>query len=207
MRLLRVLGQAESLACTDQKKALSVLRYAVMSCIQDAVLFEDVVSVITKLLDNLFEKLAMASDGQAPDVLEDKIGCLQFNYDPNEMVDERIAGVVERPFTNHAEALARSTAKNRIHAPITDARMVPDIFPVDVGYAAAEGSAAREIELVRSAMDRIVFNRRGHVESSLLEAEAHPSRSRKQIDGDGAPAIALRQTNRQIFVSLPTGEC
>jgi hypothetical protein len=72
--------------------------------------------------------------------------------------------------------------------------MIADILAIDVGYATAYGCAAREVEFVRSTVDWIVFDSRRHVESSLLEAETHPTRSSEQIYAYRPSPVAAHQT-------------
>ena len=109
------------------------------------------------------------------------------------MMYQRIPRVVERPIANHAESLARSAPENYIHGLFADAGVLSDIAGVDFGHASANGSTRGKIELVGRTMDRVVFDSRRYVESSLLEAKAHPARSREQIDADGLFPDALDQ--------------
>jgi hypothetical protein len=52
-----------------------------------------------------------------------------------------------------------------------------DVLAVDIGHAAAYGRAVGKVELVRSAVDWVVLDRRGNVEASLFKTEAHATRS------------------------------
>src|SRR5271157_2605820 len=102
--------------------------------------------------------------------------------------------MVQRPLADHAKALAGRAAKNDIHGPVSYAGMVANILAIYVGDASADRCAVGKIELVGGAMDRIIFDGSGNIESGLLEAEAHPARSREQIDADGSFSVASHRT-------------
>src|ERR1035441_684959 len=153
-----------------------------MRGIQHLVVLKHAVAVLLEFPYDFFEKLPVRADREAPDVLEYEVRRLQFDHEADEVVNERVPGVVERAFADHAEALARRTAEKNVHRTIADARMVADELAVDLGYAAADGRAVREIKLVGRAVDRVVFDGCSHVESGLLEAETHPARPCEQID-------------------------
>src|ERR1035438_8832032 len=152
-----------------------------MRGIQHLVVFKHVVTVLAEFPYDLFEKLSVRADGKAPDVLEYEVRRLQLDHEADEVVNERVSGVVERAFADHAEALARRTAEKNVHRTVADARMVADILAVDLGDAAADGRAVAvdlgdaaadgravgEIKLVRRAVDRVVFDCRRHVERSI----------------------------------------
>jgi hypothetical protein len=61
--------------------------------------------------------------------------------------------------------------------------MPADVLCVDVCDASTDRRTAGKVELVCGAVDRIVLDGGGYVESGLFEAEAHPARSREQIHG------------------------
>ena len=136
----------------------------------------------------------MRADGQSADVLEYEVRRLQLDHEAHEVVNERVARVVERGFADHAEALARRTAEQHVYRAVADAGMVADVLAVDVGDAATDGRAFGEVKLMRSAVDGVVFDGCRHVESGLLEAETHPARSREQIDAYGSISVAAHQT-------------
>jgi hypothetical protein len=97
------------------------------------------------------------------------------------MVHQRIAGVVEGSLPNHAEPLARRTAKDNIHRGISDSGHATDIRSVDFRDASTNSCAGGKIELVNGPVDRIVLDGSGYVEARLLKSEAHPARTREQI--------------------------
>ena len=138
-----------------------------MRGIQHLVVFKHAVTVLAEFPYDLFEKLSVRADGKAPDVLEYEVRRLQLDHEADEVVNERVSGVVERAFADHAEALARRTAEKNVHRTVADARMVADILAVDLGDAAADGRAVGEIKLVRRAVDRVVFDGCRHVERSI----------------------------------------
>ncbi|HXM41072.1 MAG TPA: hypothetical protein VN924_07455, partial [Bryobacteraceae bacterium] len=134
-------------------------------------------------------------------VLEYEVRRLQLDHQANEVFNERVPGVVERAFADHAEALAWSSSEKNVHRMVADAGMVPDVFAIDLGYTAADGRAAREIKLMCRAVNRVVFDGCRHVESGLFEAEAHPARPREKIDAYGSFSVAAHQTKALPNVS------
>lgn len=98
------------------------------------------------------------------------------------MFNQRVPRIVEGAFADHAEALTGRATKKDVHWTVADAGVVADVLGVDLGDATADGRAIGEIKLVSRTMDRVVFDGCRHVETGLLEAETHPSRSCEQID-------------------------
>jgi hypothetical protein len=108
-------------------------------------------------------------------------------------MDEGVARVVQRALAYHAETLAWRAAEEDVDGPASYARVVANVFAVYVGDASADGRAIGKIKLVCGAVNGIVFHRRGDVESGLLEAQAQPSRSRKEIHAYWSFAVAYHR--------------
>src|ERR1035437_3120724 len=103
-----------------------------MRGIQHLEAFKTAVTVLAEFAYDLFEKLSVRADGKAPDVLEYEVRRLQLDHEADEVVNERVSGVVERAFADHAEALARRTGEKNVTRTVADARMVADILAVDL---------------------------------------------------------------------------
>lgn len=55
----------------------------------------------------------------------------------------------------------------------------------------AKNLGAREVELVNSAMHRVVLDRGQHVEPGLLKTQRQPACARKEVYRDGPAAVRL----------------
>ena len=71
-----IFGQRKPFACSDEEKALSVLRHSVIDSIQYAIVLDHAVAVSAELQNYFFEKPPMFSDRQSTHVLENEIGSL-----------------------------------------------------------------------------------------------------------------------------------
>jgi hypothetical protein len=100
------------------------------------------------------------------------------------MVDKVVSRVVQDTLADHAKALAWRPAEHHIDFSAANLGMLPDVATVDVGHAPTNRHAIGRVEFVNCAVDRVVLDRCHYVEAGLLEAEAHASRSREQIDAD-----------------------
>ena len=101
-----------------------------------------------------------------------------------------ISWVVQSPLTYHAKSLARRSSKQYVDVPRPDTGMLANVFSVDFRHTPADSCTFGKIELVCSAMYRVVLNRSCYIESSLLEAKTHPTGTRKKIDADGSFLVA-----------------
>jgi hypothetical protein len=160
----------------EEKKALAVLRNTVTSGVQDTILGFDFVPATAELIDNLVKESPMIPNRQSLNVLEHEEFGLKLGDQPDEMVNETISRVVYGALPDQAEALTGRTPENHIDVGILDCRMFTDVSTVDVCDAATNRSAVREIEFVSGAVDGIVLDRSQHVETCLLETEAHSAR-------------------------------
>ena len=124
----------------------------------------------------------MFADGKAADIFEDEVFRVQFGDNPNEMVNQTIAWVVEGAPPNHAEPLARCAAKDHIHIPLAYPRIGANVFAIDVGNATTDRGTAREVVFVGCRMNRIVLHRRENVESRLHESKRETAGACEQID-------------------------
>jgi hypothetical protein len=124
----------------------------------------------------------VSADGQSTDVFEHKVRRLEFDHKADEMVHERISWVVESAFADHAESLTGRAAEYNVHGTIADTGTVADILAVYVGYASADRGAAGKVKLVSRAMNGVVFDGGGHIETGLFETEAHPAGTGEEID-------------------------
>ena len=167
----RVFGKALFLAGAHKEQALAVLGDAKVHGVEDLVVLLDFVALGLELYDDLGKKLLVLANGKAAYIFEDEILRLQLGNDPDEVVHETIAGIVQSALSDHAEPLAWGAPENHVDVGFPDLGMRADVVAVDVGYAAADCRAVREIVFMRSGMDRIVLDSGGNVESGLLESE------------------------------------
>jgi len=126
----------------------------------------------------------MPADGKPLDVLEDKIARIEFAYQSKEFANQDISRIVESSVSDQRKALARGAANDDIDRSATDTRGISDIVSGDFGYIPANRCRNRKIKLVNACVDGIDFDGCGHVETGLLETEAHSARTCKQIDCD-----------------------
>lgn len=141
-----------------------------MRSVEHPVVVKHAIAALAKFADDFFEKLLVSADGEPSHVLEYEIRRLQLDYEAHEMMDQGISRIVQRPLADHAKALAGRAAENDIHGLIGYAGMVANVLAVNVGHAAADSRAFGKIKLVGRAMDGVVFDGGGNVESGLLEA-------------------------------------
>ena len=73
---------------------MPVLWDAEVRRIQHPVVLRNQVAAIPELLNNLFEKTFVPPDRQSPHVLENEVPGSQFEDQPDEMVNQRVARVV-----------------------------------------------------------------------------------------------------------------
>ena len=86
-------------------------------------------------------------------------------------MDQAVPWIVESALPDHAEALARRTAKNNIDVTFADEGMRTDIAAINIGCVSTDGGTPRKIEFVSCGVYWIVLNGREHRKTSLLESE------------------------------------
>jgi len=82
------------------------------------------------------------------------------------VLDELVPRVIGSPLADHGESLAGGPSDDD-----GDGRRLSaaDVGPADLGRVGTQSRALREIESVRSRMDRIDLDCRNDIESGLLE--------------------------------------
>jgi hypothetical protein len=168
-------------ASAQEKQPLATLWHAEVRCVQDFVLLDNTVAVRTELVHDFPQEIFVFADRQAANVFKHEIAGMKIDHQAHEMIHKRISGIVEGPLPDHAEPLARRTAKDHIYRGVSDPGHAANVRGVDVRDAATNGCAGGEIELVHGPVDRIVFDGGGYIEASLLKPETHPARAREQI--------------------------
>ena len=170
MCLAGVFGEALPPPRAHKEKALAVLGDAEVDGVEDPVVLLDLVALRLELHDDLGKKLLVLANSQAAYIFEDEILWPQLGNDPDEVVHKAIARIVQSAFSDHAEPLAWGAPENHVNVGFPDLGMRANIVAVDVGYAAADCRAVREIVFMRRGVDRIVLNRGGKVETGLLKS-------------------------------------
>lgn len=181
-----IFWEREPSARPYEEEPLTVLRNPVARSVENLIVFQHSITFLPKLSNDLFEKSTMGSDGQSADVFKHKIRRVQLNYEADKVMDKGISRIVQSAFADHAESLARSPAEHYINPLIVNSRVLANIDAIDLSDATTDRGRRRKVELVGRGVDRVVLNRRGNVESSLLEAEAHPPSTREQVDAYGS---------------------
>src|ERR1700682_928458 len=184
MALVWIFRETLSPPGADKEQALPILRNAEIDGVKDLVVFMHSIAVDLKLGDDLLKELLVFADGKAAHIFEDKILGLQLRDHSNKVVHQMVARIVERPFSDHAEPLARSPTEDYVNVGLSNRRMRADVFPVNVGDAAADRRAIREVVFRRRGVDRVVFARRRYMESRQFESERQAARARKQVNAD-----------------------
>src|ERR1700736_6461841 len=89
----------------NKEQALPILRNAEIDGVKDLVVFMHFIAVDLELRDDLLKELLVFADGQAAHIFEDEVFGLQLGDYSNKMVHQMVAGIVERPFPDHADPL------------------------------------------------------------------------------------------------------
>jgi hypothetical protein len=127
----------------------------------------------------------MFADGEPFDVLEHEVLRLQFEHHAHEVVHQMIARIVKRPLADHGKALARGTTYDHVDVLFSQPGQASEFIACDVDKALANGRRVGEVELVGGAMYRVYVDGANHVETSLLEPQAKPTGTGKEINTDG----------------------
>jgi hypothetical protein len=100
------------------------------------------------------------------------------------VVNQIVSGIVNGALSDQTETLAWRSAKDNVDVGLAYLRVISNVPRIDVRYATANDGAAREVELVRSAVNRVVLNCRQYLETRLLETEAHPACPGEKVDAN-----------------------
>jgi hypothetical protein len=137
-----------------------------------------------KSFDNLLKKSPMATNCQAPHILEHRIVGFEIGDNPDEFLDQRVTRIVQLALSNQAEALARRTAEDNVHSALPNSGRFPNGGGTQANNGARENGSFRKIEGMDSGVYRVDLHGGNNVESSLLEPEAHASCSCKKVDSE-----------------------
>jgi hypothetical protein len=108
-----------------------------------------------------------------------------------------VAWVIEGPFPDQTESLARRTSNHNRNLRVADPRLLPDVVTVSLGHASADGRTLGEVKFMRCAVDGVVLERSTEVESGLPESETQAARPGKQVHSDGfASHISIIKSRR-----------
>src|ERR1035438_212234 len=159
-----------------------MLRNAIVGSIQDLPREFDPIANLREGFDYFIEEGAMFPHRKTLDVLEYKIGCLQFVYDADKLSNKRVAWIVECSVTNEGKSLARSATEDYIDPFASNSGDPAEILTGHGCNRTRNDCALGKIELVDRCVNRIDFDRRHDIESGLLEAKTQPASTSKQID-------------------------
>ncbi len=126
----------------------------------------------TKARYEFVQELLVAPDSQPLYVFKHKVLCVQLHDKSDEMMHQSIARIIQSALADHREPLAWRASENDIDIASADARHRPYLIAGEIDYAATDRRALWKVELVYCSMDRVDFNRRRDIKSSLLKAEA-----------------------------------
>jgi len=87
------------------------------------------------------------------------------------MKDQRIARVIQNTLPYEGKSLARWAAKQHVDSSVSDARRAANFTSGEPTDIAANYGAVREIQLVYCGVNRIDFNSRYNVKTSLFESK------------------------------------
>ena len=123
----------------------------------------------------------MLANGNSFDIFEHKIACVEFTDDADKILDQRIAGVIERSLPDHRKPLARCAAENNVDFPFSNSSGCTNGFTGQVGYGMRNDDAFRKVECMDGRMDRVDFYRRDNIEAGLFKAEAEAARTGEKV--------------------------
>lgn len=153
---------------------------------QNLVILDDAIAVSTELVHDFPKETFVLADREPAYVFEDEIVGLEINHEADEVIDQRVARVVESSFADHAESLTGGAAKNYVDRGIADPGNAADVCGIYVGHTAADGRAGREIELVDGTVNGIVLDGGSDVEASLLKSETHAACAGEEVHAEGS---------------------
>jgi hypothetical protein len=122
-----------------------VLWHTEFRCIQNLPRELSAIANAPELFNQLFEKEPVFANGQAFNVLENKMRGFQFTNDAGKLANEAISGVVQSPVADHRESLAGRASKHDIHPPPANPRSLPDLFAGQTDDRAGQDGAPRKI--------------------------------------------------------------
>lgn len=112
-----------------QKKALAVLRDAVVCSIQDLPRLQNVVSVSVSSFLNFLKKFPVLPEGQPFYILEYEVRGVQLGRYTKKVSDEGVTWIVQRAPADHRKPLARRPPENNINTAAANSRCEPNLSP------------------------------------------------------------------------------
>ena len=115
-------------------------------------------------------------------VLEYEMVGVELVHNANEILDERVAWIVESALPNKGEALTRSASAHDIDLLAADARRFADLFSRHLRDGARDHRTIRKIEFMNRSMHRVDFDGCDDVETCLLEPKTESASAGEKID-------------------------
>ena len=154
-----------------------MLRHAMICGIQHLPRQAHPISDFVECSDQFFEKRAVPSDRQAFHVFEHEIRSAQFSDNTDKLPHQGIAGVIEHTVPDQREALAGGAATHDVDRTVANPRRSADRSPCKPHHRPRQNLAVGEIEFVDRGVNGVDLDRSDHVETRLLEPEAHAART------------------------------
>ena len=184
---------------------MALLGHSVIGSVEDPIRRENSVAASFESFDHFLQDTALVPDGQALHVFESEVSGLQLEYQTDEMMHKRIAGIVEDTLSDQGKTLAWSAAEHDGDVPVAYAGYATDVNPSDIVYTATDRFTVGEVELMRCAMDWVDLNCGCDVEPGGLETETQPPSPCKQVNSDRSHCalhLHLRASKLEILYHL-----
>ena len=124
----------------------------------------------------------MLADGKTLDVFEHESPGIQFRNETHKFQDQIISGIVKYAMSDKGKSLTGRATKNAIDGSAADTGGQPNIGGFKADDGTRQDNCLREIELVSGAVNGVDLNGSDNIKASLFEAQAHATRTGKQID-------------------------
>lgn len=173
----RVFRRSDTFLGTHQNQPLPVLGHSIVCGVQNLPRPLNGVARLIESRDQFIQKLLLFTECETFYILENEGCSIEFCYDANELEYEAVSRIFDDPLANERKTLARWTAKDTIYSSFTDTGRATYLFGTQTLHRPGNNRRVRKIELVNCAMYWIDLNRGGHIETGLLESEAHSSGS------------------------------
>ena len=140
---LGIAWQRSTTLHTHQEKAFSILWHTKVDRVQNLGINTDVVTRLGELPYHFLKKTPMVAKCQALDVLEYEGAGVQFSHQPQKIVNQGVAGIINRPLPDQGKPLAPPHTTSNARAPMPAASRMAS--PVNV--VTLWGSTARSGKL------------------------------------------------------------
>ena len=190
----RIAGKNAICAGTDEKEPTSALRHTRTGRIQNAPRRHKPIPSASKAPSHDLKDGNTRTTHHARDILESEIGWPKLADQAREVQSQVVARIPSEPLAHIREALTRRTSEDNRKLRGADARQTTKLLTIERRDVATDRSTKGKVDGMRGAMDGINIERGNDIEASELEAETHPTSTRKQVHRDGSHSIPQNQT-------------